>query len=86
MADINYELQERKPYLQKSSIYVFRKAANVVAVNPDYIFRNCEIRLVDGNDLYVIFYAGSRGNVYVVTVSIVRYIHTQHNVSLYYRT
>ena len=42
----------------------------LVAKCDDYILRNCELALVDGNDLYVIFHAGNLGNNYLVlTVS-----------------
>ena len=74
VADINNALGER-PYLPESSKKIFRRAAKVVAKCEDYILRNCELKLVDGNHLYIIFYAGSRGNKYlVIVVSICSYI------------
>ena len=39
-----------------------------MARSDDYIMRNCEIRLVDGNDLYLIFFAGNAANKYLVIV------------------
>ena len=67
MSDINGVLRQKKN-LPESSQKVFRRAAELVAKCQDYIAKDCEMVLVDGNNLYIIFYAGNLGNKYVVVV------------------
>ena len=67
VADINGVLHA-KPHLCQISKNLLRRAANLVAQTDDYILRDCEVVLVNGNDLHIIFHAGNGGNRYVLNV------------------
>lgn len=73
--DFNTYIKDEGDKLTDEDRLMLQKARLIVSSEPDFVFRNCEVRIV-GRSMDVIFFAGWASNIYVVNVNIFIFIAT----------